>query len=112
MDIRKVLYEREYSSWRELELEIEKIPITVEKGNAFEQVCFYYLMYNKDLYQIDYIYTNKIPGHEIPPAIISTLHMNPNIDDGVDESIHQWVEDLPHIRQNLDQCVDLLQVMN
>ena len=84
MDICKVLYEREYSSWRELELEIEKIPITVEKGNAFEQVCFYYLMYNKDLYQIDYIYTNKIPGHEIPPAIISTLHMNPNIDDGVD----------------------------
>lgn len=84
MDICKVLYQRKYSSWRELELEIEGIDVNVVKGNAFEQFCYFYLEYHKGLYQIAEIYTNKVEGHEIPGSVISDLHMNPSIDDGVD----------------------------
>lgn len=84
MDICKILYEKRYSSWRELELDIEGINITTEKGDVFEQFCYFYLCYNKELYQITDIYTNKIPGCEIPRNIISKLNLNPAIDDGVD----------------------------
>lgn len=84
MDICEVLYKKKYSSWRELELEIEHIKITTVKGNAFEQFCYFYLDYYKSLYQIAEVYSNKIPGHEIPRDVISDLHLNPSIDDGVD----------------------------
>ncbi len=84
MDICEVLYKKKYSSWRELELEIEGIESTTTKGNAFEQFCFYYLSYYSSLYQITKVYTNKIMGHEIPRSIIQKLNMNPSIDDGVD----------------------------
>lgn len=73
MDICKVLYQKQYSSWRELEVEIEKIELTVEKGNAFEQFCYFFLVFNRDLYQIQEIYTNKIPNREIPRSVIDTL---------------------------------------
>lgn len=84
MDICGVLFRKQYSSWRELELEIEKIDVTTVKGDAFEQFCYFYLEYYKNLYQITEIYTNKIRGHEIPSAVKSVLHLNPSIDDGVD----------------------------
>lgn len=84
MDICDVLYRKKYCSWRELELEIERIDITVVKGDAFEQFCYFYLDYFKSLYQISDIYSNKIAGHEIPREVIAKLNMNPSIDDGVD----------------------------
>lgn len=84
MDICDVLYRKKYRSWRELELEIERIDITVVKGDAFEQFCYFYLDYFKSLYQISDIYSNKIAGHEIPREVIAKLNMNPSIDDGVD----------------------------
>lgn len=84
MDICEVLYRKKFRSWRELELEIESIDITTVKGDAFEQFCFFYLEYNKSLYQISEIYTNKIKGHEIPSSVKRQLHLNPSIDDGVD----------------------------
>lgn len=84
MDICEVLYKRKYKSWRELELEIELIDITVEKGDAFEQFCYFYLDYYKSLYQISEIYTNKVRGREIPRRIKKDLQLNPSIDDGVD----------------------------
>ena len=84
MDICEVLYRNKYRNWRELELELERIEITVTKGDAFEQFCYYYLLFHKNLYQIKDIFSNKIPGHEIPRNVISALNMNPNIDDGVD----------------------------
>lgn len=84
MDICEVLYRKKYSSWRELELEIELIDVTTVKGDAFEQFCYFYLEYFKSLYQISEIYTNKISGHEIPSAVKNTLNLNPSIDDGVD----------------------------
>lgn len=84
MDICEVLYKKKYRSWRELELEIERIDITTVKGDAFEQFCYFYLDYYKSLYQISEVYSNKIAGYEIPRNVISGLHMNPSIDDGVD----------------------------
>ena len=84
MSICEVLYKKKYRSWRELELEIERIEITTVKGDAFEQFCYFYLNYYKNLYQIAEVYSNKIHGHEIPKSVISALHLNPSIDDGVD----------------------------
>lgn len=84
MGICEVLYKKKYRSWRELELEIERIETTTVKGDAFEQFCFFYLNYYKNLYQITEVYSNKIQGHEIPRSVINTLHLNPQIDDGVD----------------------------
>lgn len=66
-----------------MEKEIEAIPVTVEKGNVFEQFCFFFLSYNKNFYQIAEIYTDKIPGREIPADIRSKLKLSP-ADDGVD----------------------------
>lgn len=75
MSIKQVLKTR-YSSWSELEREIEKITDTTEKGDAFEQVCYYYLMYHKALYQIDEVYSPKISGHEIPGSIEAALRLS------------------------------------
>lgn len=83
MDIVDVLYKRKYSNWTELEKEIETIAITVEKRNAFEQFCFFFLCYYKNLYQIAEIYTDKISGREIPAEIRSKLKLSA-ADDGVD----------------------------
>lgn len=84
MDICEVLYKKKYRSWRELELEMERIDGTIDKGDAFEQFCYFYLEYFKTLYQISDIYTNKLSGHEIPRAVKEALNLNPAIDDGVD----------------------------
>ena len=84
MDICDVLYKKKYKSWRELEIEIENIELTTTKGDAFEQFCYFYLNYFKSLYQIDQIYTNKVPGQEIPRNVKETLNLSLTIDDGVD----------------------------
>lgn len=82
MSIKQVLKTR-YSSWSELEKEIEKITDTTEKGDAFEQVCYYYFLYHKSLYQIDEVYSPKITGHEIPRSVETELKLS-HKDDGVD----------------------------
>ena len=82
MTMKQVLKTR-YSSWSELEKEIEKITDTTEKGDAFEQVCYYYFLYHKSLYQIDEIYSPKISGHEIPGSVETELKLS-HKDDGVD----------------------------
>lgn len=84
MDICSVLYTKKYKTWRELEQAIELISVTTEKGDAFEQFCYFYLSFHKSLYQIAEIYTNKVSGREIPSNIKSKLNLNPSIDDGVD----------------------------
>ena len=43
MDVCSVLYNKQYKSWRELEIEIENIDVTTVKGDAFEQFCYFYL---------------------------------------------------------------------
>lgn len=82
MSIKQVLKTR-YSSWSGLEKELEKIADTTEKGDAFEQVCYFYFLYHKALYQIDEIFSPKISGHEIPKNIETKLKLS-HKDDGVD----------------------------
>ncbi len=82
MSIKQVLKTR-YSCWIELEKEIEKIIDTIEKGDAFEQICYFYFMYHKSLYQIEEIYSPKITGREIPRSIEIKLKLS-HKDDGVD----------------------------
>lgn len=48
-----------YSSWKEVEKEIEKLHTTKEKGDVFEEFVFVYFNLNKTLYQISEIYMEK-----------------------------------------------------
>lgn len=82
MAIKNVLL-RKYSCWMDLEKEIEKIDETTEKGDAFEQFCYFYFMYYKSLYQIKEVYSPKIDGREIPKSIEEKLKLS-HKDDGVD----------------------------
>lgn len=79
----KEVLKKKFESWEELEKAIEKISDTTEKGDAFEQVCYFYLMYHKNLYQIKDLYTSKIEGSEIPRHIENLLKLS-HKDDGVD----------------------------
>ena len=83
MELCEVLYSKKYTSWGELEKAIEALDLTVDKGNAFEQFCFFFLNYNKNFYQIAEVFTDKILGREIPAEIRSKLKLSSS-DDGVD----------------------------
>ena len=82
MGIKQVL-KTKYSCWSELEKAIEQISDTTEKGDAFEQVCYFYFLYHKPLYQISEVYSPKIAGREIPKEIEDKLKLS-HRDDGVD----------------------------
>ncbi len=49
-------------NWRELELQIESLPTTKERGDVFEQFVYLYFLIKKNLYQISEVYPEK----EIP----------------------------------------------
>lgn len=83
MELCEILYSKKYASWSELEQAIESLELTVDKGNAFEQFCYFFLCYNKDFYQISTVYTNKVPGSEIPDVVREKLKLSAS-DDGVD----------------------------
>jgi predicted helicase len=53
---------KKLSNWRELELQIESLPTTKERGDVFEQFVYLYLIIKKNLYQIAEVYPEK----EIP----------------------------------------------
>ena len=50
------LFLTRYSSWAQLEKDIESIASPVEKGDVFEQFVYLYLYLNSDYYQIDELY--------------------------------------------------------
>lgn len=60
---------RVYQGWDDLESEIIKIESTKEKGDAFEQFCYLYFLYHKELYLVEEIWCDKIRGREIPKEI-------------------------------------------
>lgn len=64
-----LIYERKYSDWNDLEESIKRLPTTKEIGDAFEQFCFFYLMYFKDYYQINDVWCNSVKTREIPSNI-------------------------------------------
>lgn len=78
-----VFSRRRYENWAEIEEEIRQIEETTEKGNAFEQFCYFFLLYNKDLYHITEVWSDKVPGREIPETIRKKYKLE-NTDYGVD----------------------------
>ena len=56
------LLKQRYSSWSELEAQIETLPTTTEKGDVFEQFCYAFFLIKKDRYRVKEIYENgKFP---------------------------------------------------
>ncbi len=78
-----VFSRRLYNNWSDLEEEIRQIQETTEKGDVFEQFCFLFLLYHKDIYRISKVWSDKIPGHEIPNEIRDKYKLEKN-DFGVD----------------------------
>ena len=68
-----------YSSWEELESFIKTLPTTKEKGDAFEEFAFLFFSYNKEIYDIKEIYSEK----EIPQKYKDKYKLEPT-DNGVD----------------------------
>jgi superfamily II DNA or RNA helicase len=67
--LHSVFSRRQYKDWGELEEEIRQIQETTEKGDVFEQFCYFFLIYHKDLYRIKEVWSDKIPGREVPAEI-------------------------------------------
>ncbi len=88
MNVMDVL-KQEYHSFRELEEGIEQLESRTQRGDAFEQFCYFYLSYHRDLYQIREIYSPKIPGREVPEAVRRRLRLSAR-DDGVDGVYTTW----------------------
>jgi len=82
MPFEAVLLEK-YTSWIELEKKIESIKDNTPKGNAFEQFVYFFLLYHKELYQMEDIYSDKVPGRNIPKKIRESLKLE-STDYGVD----------------------------
>ena len=78
-----VFSKRVYKNWNELEEEIRQIEETTEKGDVFEQFCYLFLLYHKDLYQIKEIWSDKIPGRAITNEIREKYKLE-KTDYGVD----------------------------
>lgn len=79
----KIFSKKVYASWVELEDEIRQIKETKEKGDAFEQFCYFFLLYHKDLYHIEEVWSDKLPGREIPQKIKEKYKLEKS-DYGVD----------------------------
>ncbi|MDC0596556.1 DEAD/DEAH box helicase family protein [Candidatus Pseudothioglobus singularis] len=73
------LLKKRFKDWRSLELEIEQLESTYEKGDIFEQFVYAYLSINKQLYQIKEIYHSK----EIPSRYLKKYRLEKK-DSGVD----------------------------
>lgn len=63
------IFYKNYSHWNELETAIASIENTKEKGDAFEQFCYFFFLYNKDWLDLDDVWCDKIIGKEIPQEI-------------------------------------------
>jgi predicted helicase len=60
--LKKRVFSKKYSSFEEVEEEISKLETTKERGDAFELFTKYYLIFFKELYQIDKVFLfNEIP---------------------------------------------------
>lgn len=73
------IFKQPYTSWEELESEIEKIETAKEKGDAFEQFAYAYFCYFKDIYQVSNLYM----GPDIPEELKDKYKLEKK-DSGVD----------------------------
>ncbi|MFW9890091.1 MAG: DEAD/DEAH box helicase family protein, partial [Candidatus Thorarchaeota archaeon] len=77
-----IYYERFYN-WDDLERTISDIDDSKRKGDAFEQFCYFYFLYHKDLYDIEEVWCDKIEDRQIPLALRDEFHLEKS-DFGVD----------------------------
>jgi len=77
------IYKNRYAEWTDLEKAIEVIPDNKQKGDAFEEFVYFYLLYNKDFYQIRDIYFPVAQKKRFPIDILRKLKLE-NKDHGVD----------------------------
>ena len=77
------IYQTKYADWVALEQAISKLATTTEKGDAFEQFCYFYFLFHKDLYDIAEVWADKVRGREIPSSIRTQYHFEKR-DYGVD----------------------------
>ena len=77
------LYTQLFQNWSHLEGYIANLPTEGEKGDAFEQFCYFYLVYHKDIYKIDEVWCDKVKTREIPNSIRTQYNFQAT-DYGVD----------------------------
>ncbi|MFC2013715.1 DEAD/DEAH box helicase family protein [Chloroflexota bacterium] len=63
------LFSVKYNNWDELEKAISALDTAKAKGDAFEQFCYFYFLYHKNLFGIEEVWCDKIRNRAIPPEI-------------------------------------------
>ena len=63
------LFQSKYRNWQELEQAIGRLQSNKEKGDAFEQLAYFYFCYHKDWYGIREVWCDKVRGRSIPTEI-------------------------------------------
>ena len=74
-----IIFQKKYSSWKELEKVIEALPTTKQRGDAFEEFVFAYLNIKKQLYQVKEVFMST----EIPTKYLTKYKIEKK-DSGVD----------------------------
>lgn len=77
------LFQDRYHTWEELEVVIASLATTTEKGDAFEQLCYFYFLYHRDIYGIAEVWCDKVRGREIPSELREKYRLEKK-DYGVD----------------------------
>lgn len=77
------LFKQKYNNWLELEAKIESISGNKEKGDAFEEFIYFYLLYHRSYYQIESIFCPVVDGKPFPKKIRDRLKLEKK-DHGVD----------------------------
>lgn len=77
------VYQTKYRSWLELEKSISSLTTAKEKGDAFEQLSYFYFVYHRDWYDIEEVWCDKVKGRAIPQSIRKQFHLEKK-DYGVD----------------------------
>ena len=73
------ILKKKYTNWDDLELEIEALNTTYERGEIFEQFVYVYLLLNKDKFQLKDVYRSK----QIPESFLKKYQLEKK-DSGVD----------------------------
>src|SRR3990170_3965525 len=73
------IFQKKYSSWKELEKVIESLSTTKQRGDAFEEFVFAYLNIKKHLYQVKEVFMST----EIPTKYLAKYKIEKK-DSGID----------------------------
>ena len=73
------IFQKKYSSWKELEKVIEALPTPKQRGDAFEEFVFAYMNIKKQLYQVKEVFMST----EIPAKYLTKYKIEKK-DSGVD----------------------------